>query len=180
MFIGIAMMTSLIIHPMSKSWMHKCLKRNPWCQNYLLIMSKSLTREIIPVHLPMPNQPLFQFMWSMVMPFNIIVFNTFKKGLNWQKISYLHYPDTDQKRLFLRSGVRNFCENKYLRLITIRMLPNLSVFHELFKIITYFLFIRAKKGIPLVMKVPCNTGYILQNSNIIKYVLLINYYRGYN
>ena len=59
MFIGIVMMTSLIIHPMSKSWMHKCLKRNPWCQNYLLIMSKSLTQEIIPVHLPMPNQPLF-------------------------------------------------------------------------------------------------------------------------
>ena len=80
MFIGIVMMTSLIIHPMSKSWMHKCLKRNPWCQNYLLIMSKSLTREIIPVHLPMPNQPLFQFMWWMVMQFNIIVFNTFKKG----------------------------------------------------------------------------------------------------
>ena len=111
MFIGIVMMTSLIIHPMSKSWMHKCLKRNPWCQNYLLIMSKSLTQEIIPVHLPMPNQPLFQFMWWMVMKFNFIVFNILsKKVLNWQKISYLHYPDTDQRRLFLRSGVRTFRE----------------------------------------------------------------------
>ena len=96
------------------------------------------------------------------MQFNIIVFNTFKKGFELVENIIFGLSGYRLEAAFSEIRSQEFSREKIPnRSITIRMLPSLSAFHELFRINTYFLFIRAKKGFPLVMKVPCNTGYIL-------------------